>query len=67
MTIGGFQTTVISLGTFFPETRVIAHMFTLFPTEIDPRSVAPAPIVTLSQSVGCRFPFSLPVPPRVTP
>jgi hypothetical protein len=65
--MGGFHTTVTSSGTFFPEMRVIAPIFTLFPTTIEPSIVADAPIVTLSPMVGCLFPLSLPVPQRVTP
>ena len=37
------------------------------PTVIGPSTLAPAAITTLSSIVGCLFPFSLPVPPSVTP
>ena len=31
------------------------------------QDLCPVPITTLSRTVGCRLPFSFPVPPRVTP
>jgi len=34
---------------------------------IFPNILAPLPIKTLLPIVGCRLPFSLPVPPKVTP
>ena len=44
-----------------------APIFEFSPTVNEPRTFAPALTITLSPMVGCLLPFSLPVPPRVTP
>ena len=44
-----------------------APTLALRPRVMFPRTAAPAPTTTPASSVGWRFPFSLPVPPRVTP
>ena len=44
-----------------------APIITLFPIVIEPSTFAPAEITTLLPIVGCRLPFSFPVPPSVTP
>ena len=45
----------------------LAPILTFLPIVIGPSTLAPAPIVTLSRMVGCLFPVSFPVPPKVTP
>ena len=62
----GTPTIVTFEGTFFRITA-FAPIFTLSPIIIFPRILAPEPIKTLLPIVGCLLPFSLPVPPRVTP
>ena len=47
-------------------TKALAPIFTLFPTVIGPRRIAPVPTKTLFPRVGCRLSSCLPVPPRVT-
>ena len=59
-------TTVPFSGTSL-RTTVFAPTFEPFLKTIGPRILAPAPIITSSSTVGCLFPFSLPVPPKVTP
>ena len=48
-------------------TTVPAPIFAPWPTTIGPSRSAPAPIVTLSCTVGWRLPVANPVPPSVTP
>src|SRR4051812_9233605 len=62
----GLPTTVEFGGTSWM-TTALAPTLAPWPIVIGPRSFAPEPIVTLSCTVGWRFPRAKPVPPRVTP
>ena len=59
-------TTVVFGGTSWITTE-FAPIFAPWPTVIGPSSLAPAPTVTLSSTVGWRLPAAKPVPPSVTP
>ena len=59
--------TAVAFGGTSLKTTAPAAIFVLSPTVTGPSIFAPAPISTLLPIVGCRFPISLPVPPRVTP
>ena len=62
----GLPTTVELRGTSLT-TTLPAPILALSPMVMPPSTLAPAPKMTLSPTVGCRLPCSLPVPPRVTP
>ena len=66
MIFPGIPTTV-TLSGILSKITLLAPIFTLLPIVIFPSILAPLPIKTLFPIVGCLFPFSFPVPPRVTP
>ena len=55
-TRAGIPTTTLFAGTVFVTTE-FAPIFELLPTVIGPKTFAPAPIITLSDIVGCLFFF----------
>ena len=62
----GMPTAVASGGTS-ESTTALAAMRALSPTLKGPSTLAPVEMSTLLPMVGWRLPWSLPVPPRVTP
>ena len=66
MTLPGIPTTVAYAGTGFTTTEP-APILAWSPTVNEPKTLAPQATTTLLPIVGWRFPFSLPVPPKVTP
>ena len=66
MTWPGTPTTTESGGTS-RTTTALAPIRLPLPTVTGPSTLAPAPMVTRSPTVGWRLPVSSAVPPRVTP
>jgi hypothetical protein len=62
----GTPTTTESGGTGLT-TTALAPIRLSCPIVIGPSTLAPAPMVTRSPTVGCRLPRSMLVPPSVTP
>ena len=65
-TRAGTPATVVLCGTGLSTTDPAA-IRAQWPTVMLPRIFAPAPIITPCSILGWRSPFSLPVPPSVTP
>ncbi|CKU19793.1 Uncharacterised protein [Mycobacterium tuberculosis] len=66
MTCPGTPTTTALGGTGLT-TTALAPIRLSSPILIGPRTLAPAPMITRSPTVGWRFPPTMPLPPRVTP